>query len=108
MFARMVFTRLKPNQTAQFKETFERKVLPLLKKQKGFKEVITLTTPGSNDVVGISFWDRREDAEAYNTSVYPDIINELTALIEGNPRVQNCEVFNSTLHNIIPAAKSAA
>ena len=107
MFARMIFTRLKPNQTAQFKETFERKVLPLLKKQKGFREVITLTTPGSNDVVGISFWDRKEDAEAYNTSVYPEVISELTALIDGNPRVQNCQVSNSTMHNI-PAAKSAA
>ena len=107
MFARIIFTRLQPNQTAQFKETFERKVLPLLKKQKGFREVITLTTQGSNDVVGISFWDRQEDAEAYSTSVYPEVISELTALIDGNPRVQNCQVSNSTLHNIT-AAKSAA
>ena len=107
MFARMIFTRLKPNQTAQFKETFERKVLPLLKKQRGFREVISLTTPGSNDIVGISFWDRKEDAEAYSNSVYPEVINELTPLIENNPRVQNCEVSSSTLQNI-SAARSAA
>jgi len=107
MFARIIFTRLQPNQTAQFKETFEKRVLPLLKRQRGFREVITLTTPGSNDVVGISFWDRKEDAEAYGTSVYPEVISELTALIDGNPRVQNCEVSSSTLHNI-SAGKSAA
>src|SRR5262245_1392578 len=107
MFVRMIFTHLKPNQTAQFKETFERKVLPLLKKQKGFRETITLTAPGSNDIVGLSFWDRQEDAEAYNTSAYPDVLKELTPLIDGTPRVQSYQVSNSTLHNIT-AVKSAA
>jgi len=107
MFARLVFTRLKSNQTAQFNETFDRKILPILRKQKGFREAIALATPGSNETVGISFWDRKEDAELYSKSAYPDILKELTPLIEGAPRVQNCEVSNSTLSNIT-AVRSAA
>jgi heme-degrading monooxygenase HmoA len=107
MFVRMVFSRVKPNQTSHFNETFERKVLPLLRKQKGFREAITLTTPGSNEVVGISFWDRKEDAESYNSSVYPEVVKELTPLTEGTPRVQTHQVLHSTIQNIT-AAKTAA
>ena len=107
MFARMVSTRLKPNQTNQFKEAFDRKVLPVLKKQKGFHEAITLMVPGSTEIVGISFWDRKEDAEAYSTSAYTEVLKELTPFTEGNPRVQTYQVSHSTLQSI-PAVKSAA
>jgi hypothetical protein len=42
MFARSVTMHLKPNSVAEFNRTVEREVLPLLQKQKGFREELTL------------------------------------------------------------------
>ena len=38
-------------------------VIPMLRKQKGFTDEITLVAAERNEVIAISFWDRREDAE---------------------------------------------
>ena len=37
MFARSVTIRLKPNSVIEFNRTFEKEVLPLLQKQRGFR-----------------------------------------------------------------------
>ena len=46
MFARKVSMHLKPNSVAEFTQRVEKDVLPLLRKQKGFKDEITCVTPG--------------------------------------------------------------
>jgi hypothetical protein len=50
MFARNVSIRLKSNMLPYFEKTFENEVLPVFRKQKGFKDEITLPNPGSLDV----------------------------------------------------------
>jgi hypothetical protein len=55
--------------------------------------------------VGISLWDTKEDAEAYNGAGYPDVLKTLSKVLEGTPTVETFEVANSTLHKI--AAKAA-
>ena len=57
--------------------TLEKDVLPLPRKQKGFTDEITLSNPGSLDVIAISMWDNRADAEAYNTNTYPEVLKSL-------------------------------
>jgi len=42
MFARSVTIRLKPNSVTEFNRTFEKEVLPLLQKQRGFQDEISL------------------------------------------------------------------
>ena len=100
MFARMVSVRLKPNMAAQFSQTIERKVLPIVRKQKGFRDEITVIASNGMEAVGISLWDSRQDAEAYNTGGYRDVTKELSELVEGSPTVQTYEVANSTAHKI--------
>jgi heme-degrading monooxygenase HmoA len=78
----------------------------LLRKQKGFQDEITLVAPERNEAVAISFWDKKEDAEAYNREKYPEILKTLSKMVEGTPRVESFEVANSTSHKI--AAKAAA
>jgi hypothetical protein len=56
-------------------------------------------------VVAISFWDKKEDAEAYNREKYPEILKTLSKVVEGTPKVESFEVANSTFHQI--AAKAA-
>ena len=106
MFARIVSMRLKPNMAAEFSQTIEKKILPVLRKQKGFRDEITFIAPGGMEAVGISFWDAREHADAYNAGSYPEVLRELTRLVEGTPTIQPYGVANSTAHKIAdrPAA----
>ena len=106
MFARIVSMRLKPNAAAEFSQTIEKKILPILRKQKGFRDEITLIASGGMEAVGISLWDSREQADAYNSGSYPEVLRELNKVVEGTPSVQTYDVANSTAHKI--AARPAA
>ena len=106
MFARIVTMRLKPNTGAEFTQTIEKRILPMLRKQKGFRDEMTFLMPGGTEAVGISMWDQKEQAEAYNSGAYPEVLRELVKVVDGTPHVQTCEVANSTAHKI--AARPAA
>jgi len=105
MFSRNVSMRLKPNSVAEFTKTLENEIIPLLRKQKGFQDEITFVVPGGTEAVGVSLWDQKENAEAYDRGTYPQVLNALSKVIEGTPKVQAYEVSNSTFHNI--AARAA-
>ena len=96
MFGRSVTVHLKPNSVAEFNRTFEKEILPLLQKQKGFREAITLVASNGSEVVGISLWDQKKDAEAYNHTTYSEVQKLLSKVIEGTPQVQTYEVGTST------------
>lgn len=98
MFARSVTIRLKSNSVGEFNKAFEKDVLPLLHKQKGFKEGISLVASNGLEVVGISLWDHKEDADAYNRTTYPEVQKLLSKVSEGTPLVQTYEVGASTIH----------
>ena len=98
MFARSISMRLKPNSVAAFNKTLENEVLPLLQKQKGFQDELVLVSSNGTDAVGISVWDQKDNAEAYNRATYPEVQKLLSKVIEGTPQVQTYEVSSSTLH----------
>ena len=106
MFARYVSLHLKPNSVREFTETIDREVTPLLRKQKGFQDEITFVASGGTEAVGISLWDRKENAEAYNRRTYPQVQKALAKVVEGTPEIKTYEVANSTFHTI--AARVAA
>jgi heme-degrading monooxygenase HmoA len=103
MFARKVSMHLKPNSAAEFTRRFETEVIPLLRKQKGFQDEITFVTTGGKDALGISLWERTEDAEAYSRGAYPEVAKLLATVVDGTPQVETYQVSNSTFHKI-PAA----
>jgi hypothetical protein len=104
MFARNVSFHLKSNMLSDYTRTFENEILPLLRKQKGFKEEITLSNPGSLDAIAISLWENKANAEAYNTNTYPEVLRAFAKIIDGTPKVQTFEAVTSTLHNVAVAA----
>lgn len=53
---------------------------------------------GSNPAVGVSLWDNRKNAEAYQTSTYPKILAKLNPVIVGTPTVKTYDVTATTLH----------
>ena len=105
MFGRHVTMKLKANSVAEIPRIIENDVLPLLRKQKGFRDEISFVSSERSLAVGISLWDTKEDAEAYNRAEYPEVLKALSEVVEGTPTVETFEVANSTLHKI--AAKAA-
>lgn len=104
VFTRIVSVRLKPNSATQFSQTIEKKVLPILRTQKGFRDEITVIAPNGMEAIGLSFWDTREQAEMYNTGKYSEVTKELSNFLEGPPRIETYDVANSTVHKISAAA----
>lgn len=100
MFARIVTMHLKSNRVADFTETLEKQVLPLLRKQKGFQDEISFVAPNGTEAIGISLWDRKDDAESYSRESYPEVLKAFANLVEGSPQVKTYEVANSTFHKI--------
>src|ERR1017187_2754719 len=100
MFARNVSFHLKSNMLADYNRTFDKDILPLLRKQNGFKDEITLSSPDGVDVTAISLWDNKSSAEKYNTNSYPEVLKTMARFIEGTPKVQTSDVVNSTFHKI--------
>ena len=100
MFARNVSIHLKANMLSDYTRAFEQEILPLLRKQNGFKDEITFAGPGGVDVTAISLWENKNDAEAYNTTTYPEVLNTMARFIDGTPKVQTSDVVTSTCHKI--------
>ena len=100
MFARHVMLQLKPNVAKEFPVTFEREILPLLRRRKGFLDELLLITPEKKEVVAISLWETKEYAEAYNRELYPQIEKIVARFIEGIPVVKRFEAEYSTCHKI--------
>jgi heme-degrading monooxygenase HmoA len=104
MFARRVSMNLKPNSVKEFTQKLEKQVIPLLRKQTGFRDEISFVGPGETKAFGISLWETKENAETYNRASYQEVTKMLAGLVEGTPQVDSYEVCNSTFHKIAATA----
>ena len=104
MYARSVSFHLKPGRSAEFAQTVEKDIIPLLRKQKGFQDELAFVAPGGAHAVAISLWDLKEDAVAYARRAYPAVLKTLEPLVEEAPEVETYEVSNSTFHKLARAA----
>src|SRR5439155_16631600 len=100
MFARNVSIHLKSNMLSDYTQAFEKDILPLLRRQNGFRDEITFAGPGGVDVTAISLWESKTDAETYNTNTYPEVLKTMARFIEGTPKVQTSDVVTSTCQKI--------
>ena len=103
MVARHVLIRLKAKSAPEFTRLVEREVIPMLRKQKGFLDLITCISPDLTEAVSNSFWETKADAEAYSRTAYPEIMKSLERVIDGTPTVGTATVSNSTFHKIAAA-----
>jgi hypothetical protein len=106
MYARNVSIHLKSNMLSDYTRTFEKDILPLLRRQNGFKDEITLAGPGGVHVTAISLWENKNDADTYNTNTYPQVLKTLARFIDGTPQVHTFDVVTSTFqkHDILVTA----
>ena len=100
MYARRVSLNLKPNSRVEFTQRLEKEVIPMLRKQKGFQDEITFVVPAGTEAFGVSLWDNKESADAYDRGPYAEVTEILANLVDGNSQVDTYEVSNSTFHKI--------
>lgn len=100
MFVRCVTATLKTDAANRAPDVIQNDILPLLRKQKGFRDEVTLIAPDRSEVLSLSFWDAQEDAETYNRTTYPEVLKTILKFVEGTPEVKTFEVANSTFHKI--------
>ena len=100
MFGRQVTLKLKANSATELNRIGETEILPILRKQKGFRDETTLVAPERLEAVTNSFWDTKADAEAYDRTAYADVLKTISNVIDGTPTVKNFEFANSTFHQV--------
>ena len=107
MFTRTVEVTSKSGKARELASTINGKVLPILKKQKGFvDETVLVSDTEDNRVLSLSFWNSKEDAERYQQEQYPAIHEMVRHLLEAEPVIRTFNVDSSTTHRI--AAGKAA
>ncbi|MGA8312529.1 MAG: antibiotic biosynthesis monooxygenase [Terriglobales bacterium] len=107
MFTRTVEVTSKSGKARELASTINDKVLPILKKQKGFvDETVLVSDTEDNRVLSLSFWNSKEDAERYQQEQYPAIHEMVRHLLEAEPVIRTFNVDSSTTHRI--AAGKAA
>ena len=76
IFARVVECQSKVGRSEQVGGKLKNDVLPILQKQLGFVDFLTLSDKTNPErLVCISFWTSREDAEEYHRQHYDTITN---------------------------------
>ena len=100
MFARNISLYLKPHTITEFVQTMDSEIVPLLRRQKGFLDLVTLAVPGGREVVAISFWEHKGNARAYHSTGYPEVLKILEKFLEGTPHLRTFDVVSSTIQKV--------
>jgi heme-degrading monooxygenase HmoA len=102
MFTRVVEIHTRTGKGRDFSTILHDKVLPILQKQPGFTDEITLVSNTEPDrILALSFWKTEADAERYNQEQFPTVKELLASVVETAPRVQTFNVDTSTTHKIV-------
>lgn len=103
MFTRIVRLTLKTNAAPEFAKVLEKEIVPRLREEPGFQDELLFISAGGPDVVAISIWDSKQDAESYARTEYPQVLRILERFIEGTPAVETYQLGYSTLHRVGPS-----
>jgi heme-degrading monooxygenase HmoA len=107
MFTRVLEMTSKAGKSQEVANTINDRAVPILKKQRGFVDEIVLISSGKADqVLALSFWNEREDAEEYRKEQYQKIHDMVRPLLETEPEIRTFDVHTSNTHKI--AASKAA
>lgn len=86
LIARSVRFDIATDKNEEFHTLFRNQVLPVLKKQDGFKDEILLVK--DQHVLAISLWNNADSARKYETAAYPEVDKRLRPIMTGTPTVE--------------------
>lgn len=84
--ARSVRFDIATDKNEEFHKLFKNEVLPILKKQDGFKDELLLVQ--DQHVLAISVWNSGDSARKYETATYPQVDKTLRPVMSGRPTVE--------------------
>ncbi len=94
LVARSIRFDIATGKSNDFHTLFQNEILPILKKQDGFKDELLLTN--GDHVVAISLWTNADLAKKYETTTYSVIEKKLRPVMSGAPTVETYK-YNSML-----------
>ncbi len=87
--ARSVRFDIASDKNEEFHKLFRNEVLPILKKQDGFKDELLLVN--DQHVLAISVWNTADAARKYESVIYPQVDKTLRPVMTGKPTVETFE-----------------
>ena len=83
MFARILDFEVKPEKKEEFVKVVKNEIVPILKKQTGFLEILPFFHERMREekVITISLWATKADAERYEREIYPKALNILNPFL---------------------------
>lgn len=96
MYVRQVSALYNPAKFGKFNQRFEGDVIPLLKKQSGFRDELSFYDKDKDEAISLSFWDTKEDAEIYARDVYPKVHEKMADMLASKPKIRSFDLANST------------
>ncbi|MGE5114573.1 MAG: antibiotic biosynthesis monooxygenase family protein [Acidobacteriaceae bacterium] len=101
MIARHIEVNLKPEKLVEFKNLYEKEILPILKRQTGFLDSITLVPENMSDkTITITLWRTKQDCETYNKKDYPKILDLVRPFLRDTPMVEYFNVEYATFRKM--------
>lgn len=87
MFLRFTYLYFPSDKIAAAKELYMTEVAPVIRKQKGNKQVLLLEpAEGSDEFISFSLWEAEADIKAFESSAeYPAIIGRLKEIVSKPP-----------------------
>jgi hypothetical protein len=106
MFARRLVMQLHQNEAVNFIRAVESEIIPLLRKQPGFRDELVLIDPDRSRAESISFWNSQENAETFGKGPYSDIVRVLRKYIKDKLHFEGFQVVSTTLHRQVESPSS--
>ena len=101
MFGRQVTLKLRPDAAPELARIVKSEIIPILQRQKGFREETILVAPERAEAIANSFWDTPEDAEVYSKTAYSQVLTALADVIEETPTVRTFDFVTSTFDRTV-------
>lgn len=101
MITRVVDVKTKPGKAKELCRKLHEDVLHILKSHPGFvDEIVLIADHDKDDVLAMSFWKTKADAEDFQKKHFRHISEMIEHLTHTKPRVQIYDVETSTVHHL--------
>jgi len=105
MFARILNYEVKPEKKEEFVKIVKNEVVPILKKQPGFLEVLPFFPEKIREekAVTISLWATRAEAERYEREMYPSVLNIVKPFLTNPVTVSHYKLETAVCEHFVEA-----
>jgi heme-degrading monooxygenase HmoA len=105
MFARILDFEVKPEKREEFVKVVKNEIVPILKKQTGFLEILPFSPEKMREekVITISLWATRSDAERYEREFYPKALDILKPFLTTPVKVNYYKLETTVCEHFVDA-----